>query len=637
MRRCGLGMLAACAVLALSCLPARGQGAGLVVAGHAGGQRSAIAADSRVVARATGAAVELHAAGAQAKPLGTVLLDDIVRDIALAGTHAYATAGPSIAVLDIVDAAHPRQVATVPLDGAMLVAVSGPAAYVVTGVGTLVVLDVSDPPHPALRDGRGPTQLFRRPVFDRPLAMRAGGGRLWVLDAGFGMRQYDLADPFDPVERDRTAVEPPPGHGAPAVLAPALLAVDGERAVVRDGDRLRLLDFTNPPTHRSEDLIGPDREVAQAAALHGNHLVVAGTEVVWVMDLSQPGHARVLGTTEMTWSATSLALSPGGERAFVGMQDGTLLAIGLNDPRRPRPVSLWPGLAEVDELATGPGLKEAKLLALHVRPRVLHQLALDKYGVQAISSDLVGREAEWISVLAGRVYAPVTIGMLSFLPGTARQARRYDIGRTVGAAFALGGFVAAMAESRYWLIDPVDIKVVTEAVALPGGGEVLAHAAAADRLYVSGYDPGGRRTTSLRVLSVARPDRPELLAAVPLPGEATGITVGQNLLVAVSGQTSKLLVIGGTDPADPGIMGAATTPYGLHGLAAAGRCAYAFAGRSEVVAFDVSDPRAPRVTATLRLPGAAADTATIVPMGGLLYVPLGPGGVYVLRDTLCAP
>lgn len=388
LRLCKLAALAACIVPALLCPSAHGQSAGLVVAGHAGGQRSAIAADSRVLVRAAGAAVELHAAGAQAKPLGTVLLHGIVRDIALAGTRTYATTGTSLSVLDIADPAHPRRIADVPLDGAMLVAASGPAAYVATGAGTLVVLDVSDPFHPTLRDGKGATQMFRRPVFDRPLAMRAGGGRLYVLDAG-AMRQYTLADPFDPAERGRTAVGPPPDPGAPA-----LLAADGERAVVRDGDRLWLLDFINPLAPRNEDLIGPNREVARAAALHGKRLAAAGTEVLWVMDLSQPGRSRVLGATEMTWPATGLALSPGGALAYVGMQDGTLLAISLADPRRPRPVSLWPGLAEVDELATGAGLKGAKLLALHVRPRVLHQLALDKDGVRAISSDLVGREAE---------------------------------------------------------------------------------------------------------------------------------------------------------------------------------------------------------------------------------------------------
>lgn len=250
-------------------------------------------------------------------------------------------------------------------------------------------------------------------------------------------------------------------------------------------------------------------------------------------------------------------------------------------------------------------------------------------------------------MLGGRVYAPVNIGMLSFLPGTGHRARRYDIGHTKGAAFALGGYVAAVAGSRYWLIDPADTKTVTRPVPLPGGGEVLAHAAAADMLYVSGPDPDGIRTFSLRVLSVAQPDRPQLLATVPLPGEATGIAVGQNLLVGVTGRTSGLLVIGGTAPTGPDatgpevigpeVIGAVIAPYGLHGLAAMGRCAYALAGKREVVAFDVSDPRAPRITATLRLPGAAADTATIVPVGGLLYAPLGAGGVYVLRDTLCTP
>lgn len=631
-RACRLAVLAAWAALALPCLPAQAQDPGLYVVGHVGGQRGAIAADGRVLARAAGAAVEFHAAGAQARPLGTVLLDAMVHDLVLAGTRAYAATGAGLAVLDMADPAHPRQAAAVPLDEAMLVAVSGPAAYVVTRDGTLAVLDVSDPLYPRLRDGKGASQEGRPRLFDRPLAMRAAGGRLYVLDAGYGMRQYDLSNPFDPAERDRTAVEQPLDPGAPA-----LLAVEGERAVVRDGDRLRLLDFTNPLAPRSEDLIGPNREVARAAALRGKRLAVAGMEELWVMDLSQPGRSRVFGMTEMTWPATSLALSPDGARAFVGMQDGSLMAVSLADPRHPRPTDVRPGLAEVDELATGAGLKEAKLLALHIRPRVLHQLALDKDGVQAISSDLVGREAQSISVLGGRVYAPVNVGMLSFLPGTGYQARRYDIGRTEGAAFALGGYVAAMSGSRYWLIDPVDIKVVTQPVPMPGGSAVLAHAVAASRLYVSGPDPDDDTTTSLRVLSVDRPDAPRLLATVPLPGPATGIAAGRNVLVGVRGRTSGLLVIGGTSSDGPGIVGAVIAPAGLHGLAVNGRCAYAFDDEGEVMAFDVSDPQAPRLTATLRLPGAAADTAAIVPLGGLLYAPRGPGGVYVLRDTACTP
>ncbi len=48
-------------------------------------------------------------------------------------------------------------------------------------------------------------------------------------------------------------------------------------------------------------------------------------------------------------------------------------------------------------------------------------------------------------------------------------------------------------------------------------------------------------------------------------------------------------------------------------------------------------PGAAGLTATLRLPGAAADTAAIVPLGGLLYAPRGPGGVHVLRDIACTP
>jgi hypothetical protein len=72
-------------------------------------------------------------------------------------------------------------------------------------------------------------------------------------------------------------------------------------------------------------------------------------------------------------------------------------------------------------------------------------------------------------------------------------------------------------------------------------------------------------------------------------------------------------------------------------LAVNGRCAYAFGGEGEVMAFDVSDPQAPRLAATLRLPGAAADTTAIVPLGGLLYALRGPGSVYILRDTACTP
>lgn len=52
-------------------------------------------------------------------------------------------------------------------------------------------------------------------------------------------------------------------------------------------------------------------------------------------------------------------------------------------------------------------------------------------------------------------------------------------------------------------------------------------------------------------------------------------------------------------------------------------------------------PGAAGLTATLCLPGAAADTAAImslgVPLGGLLYAPRGPGGIHVLRDTACTP
>ena len=287
----GLAVAAVCVGVVAPGLPAHAQGGKLDTVGHAGGQRGAIAANGRVLARGVGAAVELHAAGARSPALGTVLLGAMVHDIALASTRAYMATDGGLEVLDISDAAHPRQIASLPLDGAMAVAVRGPVAYVAIKAGTLAVVDVSDPLHPQPHSAK----QRRSASFDRPLAIRLAGPRLYILDAGFGVRQYDLADPLDPVERDTVAAEQPLDPEAPA-----LLAADGERAVARDGDRLRLLDFTDPMDPRNEDLIGPEREVGRVAAMRGKRVVVAGMEELWVMDVSRPNHSRVLGTTELT-------------------------------------------------------------------------------------------------------------------------------------------------------------------------------------------------------------------------------------------------------------------------------------------------------------------------------------------------
>jgi len=224
---------------------------------------------------------------------------------------------------------------SVPQGSAHDVEVHGTTAYVAADNGGLIVLDVSNPAHPATL-GHFPSEGHARGV-------AVSGGIACLADGAAGLQIIDISDPSRPVGLARFESG---GWAMDVALA-------GQFAYVADSDLgLAILDLSDPA---NPQLVGSHRTVgsAQAVAVSGGTAFIAmQTEGIELIDVRNPEAPQRWSRFFLNAHTFDLAIA--GNIAYVANGDGGLRMIDVTDPASPQPVgSYFAGGACLDVSISG--------------------------------------------------------------------------------------------------------------------------------------------------------------------------------------------------------------------------------------------------------------------------------------------
>lgn len=259
--------------------------------------------------------------------LGTLSVPGWAVGVAVAGDIAYVANQRGVLAIDIADRTRPTVVGNLDTpDGTGALDVAGGRAYVAGYEGGVHVVDIADPGQPVL--------LKSVPVASSATDIQVQGRYAYVADRYYGLRVFDIApslviSPWGaldlPGQAWKLAVS-----GTTALVAtsypaaarivditkpgsPRLLGsfLEGENItdVLLDGNvayvttfvgRLLAVDLARPAYPR---VLGETRisSGSQALTIHDSHLYVTGSEVVEVVDVSDPGQPRSVGVAAAHW------------------------------------------------------------------------------------------------------------------------------------------------------------------------------------------------------------------------------------------------------------------------------------------------------------------------------------------------
>ncbi len=154
-----------------------------------------------------------------------------------------------------------------------------------------------------------------------------------------------------------------------------------------------------------------------------------------------------------------------------------------------------------------------------------------------------------------------------------------------------------------------------------------------DVTVAGGYAYTAAGKAGLQVVDVSDPANPLVIANLPTPGQALGVTVADGPAdghVYVADGSSGLQVVDVSVPASPAIVGGLDTMYALDVTVVDGY-AYVAAEESGLQVVNVSDPANPTWTGGVGMSGRASD---VVVTDGYAYVADDTGGLHVvdIRD-----
>jgi hypothetical protein len=253
--------------------------------------------------------------------------------VAMVGRYAYVAAGDSgFRVVDVSDPSRPRQVGAVQLPAyARDVAVSGTYACLATGrpvpgaaikrEGTLEVVDISDPAHPA-------SVAFYQPVSSGFLDFV---GSVAYITTETGLELVSLADPHNPLKLGFIWLNEP-GRGPNPTQG---VAVSGTIAYVASQTAgVRIVDVSDPRNPFKVGAYDAGSHSSQDVAVVGNTLYVAdGPGGLRVVDVSDSTHPIEMGSVGIVGGAYGVAVA--GNLAYVANGSKGLAVVDVSDPTRP--------------------------------------------------------------------------------------------------------------------------------------------------------------------------------------------------------------------------------------------------------------------------------------------------------------
>jgi len=228
-------------------------------------------------------------------------------------TVTVSNAGFSAQVSVTVSSFTPQVLASLPIPGALRVAVSGNHAYVAAGANGLVVVDVTDRSNPQVAA-----------TVDTPgtaSAVAVSGSHVVVADGSGGLRIFDVTNPAFPSQASVLAV---PGSAT-------RVAIQAGRAYVGAGTNLHVVDVTNPAAPALLTSLAAGASVG-GVGVDGELAVLAvGTTGIRVVDVSATP-PLLLGTLD-TDEARDVVVE--GSVAYVADWTGSLKTVSLAEPTAP--------------------------------------------------------------------------------------------------------------------------------------------------------------------------------------------------------------------------------------------------------------------------------------------------------------
>ena len=302
-------------------------------------------------------ALLLCGSGAAAQPGSPELAAtvDVPADlVALDGAYAYAASGDTLRVIDLSDRSRPAVRGAVAVPGRIWsLHPAGGRVYMAGGLDGLHIVDVSDPDAPALlathptagqalgvttsgstalvinlmtglevvdaADGAAPALVHTEETAGYQWGIGGGGARILVADQPSGVHVFDVSNPEAPVLQGVYAGEQP---------AQSVVAGDDGRAylVLAGSGVVEILDLTDPANPRLAGSHRPSRPGGrtQRVAVRAGAMAVpvAGDGVEWV-DVSDPAAPSLAATHDTPGNASDAAIA--GD--ILAVADGAALLI----------------------------------------------------------------------------------------------------------------------------------------------------------------------------------------------------------------------------------------------------------------------------------------------------------------------
>lgn len=494
---------------------------------------------------------------------GSVLpLPGLANALTVVGATAYVAAGGVGGGLHIVDVSRPAQLrllGTAPVFGsADGVVVAGSIAYVAGGVnGGVELFTVADPTAPARLSGLITPGAAR--------AVTVAADRAYVAAGTCGLQTLDIGDPAAP----RLL-------GAVAAGGEALdLALDGSRLYVAAGaGGVAVFELSSGAPQFVAQIAVPG--FVRRVSIHDDELLIA----------AEAGglYALALGVTpealqQVRAGAAPLAVAVDGGRALLGLRQGGIQVVDLNDPAQPPVRSIWETAAAVRALAPAQ-----------------NRLYAGVDGVGIVTLELSGLEAP------EAIAQTTTAGQVTALLIDPSAERLYA---------ALGSAGVAI----YSVSEPGAPQLVRT---IDTPGTALGLALSAERLLVADR-------TGLQVIDLSA-NRISGAFSAPAGSFVQGVAVAG--ATAFLADRTGLLVVDLSNPAAPRQVGAAAG-FTAYAVRVEGTRAFVAAGPGGVFVFDGAQPAQPRLLTALDTPGSSLDVtiendqvAVADEAGGLLILSL---------------
>ena len=274
----------------------------------------------------------VHARANQAGVLELVAtLEGRAEGVVVAGHYAYVSSGATLRIIDVSDPSQPAEVDTFTVPERIYgFDVTARHVYIAGGLAGLHILDVSDPATPRLVATHQTPGQAMSVAAREPMAL--------VVNLMSGLEVLDVSDPSAPTV---IVTQDTPGYQQNVTLF-------GSVAVVIDQPSgVFLFDLADPTAPTSAGTLPPDRMPAWTARLadDGRLYVVKGSGLLEIVDISDPGGARLLGSYDSTGRPQRVAVT--GSTVYLADGRAGLQVVDASDPANATVIATYdtPGAA----------------------------------------------------------------------------------------------------------------------------------------------------------------------------------------------------------------------------------------------------------------------------------------------------